>query len=133
MAMPYREGEAFFKRSALKSQSDGGFNAEDPAHFYSTMLVEMVWNVPVHHGSKNARADTSPKGHPHARSNYQIVYGSGWGTAYGNWSWCPFTYGNWRFPKRRVQCELCTSGNRCPMQTATLTCKGKSRPISLVN
>ncbi|KAL2786466.1 hypothetical protein BJX66DRAFT_342150 [Aspergillus keveii] len=113
MAMPYPEGEAFFKRSVLKSRSDGRFNAEDPAHFYSTRLVEM--------------------GHPHARSNYQIVYGSGLGTAYGNWSWCPFTYGNWRFPKRRVQCELCTSGNRCPMRTATLTCKGKSRLISLVN
>jgi hypothetical protein len=97
MAMPYPEGEAFFERSALKSKSDGRFNAEDPAHFYSTMLVQMVWNVEAHHGSKNARANASPKGHPHARSNYQTVYGGGgWQTAYGTCRWYPFTYGNWR-------------------------------------
>ncbi|KAI9373510.1 hypothetical protein BJX61DRAFT_552185 [Aspergillus egyptiacus] len=85
MALPYPEGECFFKRSALKSEKSGRFDAEDPAHFYSTMIIEMVWNKEAHHGSKEAN---SPHGHPHNRSGYQI------------------------FPSRRVQHELCTSGAR---------------------
>ncbi|OJI96467.1 hypothetical protein ASPVEDRAFT_145964 [Aspergillus versicolor CBS 583.65] len=85
MAIPFPEGKAYFKRSALKSEKDGRFNADDPAHFYSTMIVEMTWNVEAHHGSKQAN---EPKGHPHKRSNYEI------------------------YPSRRVQCELCTSGYR---------------------
>ncbi|KAL5360267.1 hypothetical protein BJX96DRAFT_175130 [Aspergillus floccosus] len=92
MALPYPEGECFFRRSALHSETGNWFNAEDPAHFYSTMI---------------------PDGHPHKRSDYKIVWGGGnWKTSYGNWSWCPFTYGNWKYPSRRVQHELCTWGYR---------------------
>ena len=110
MAVPYPQGECFFKRSALKSGTAGRFNAEDPSHFYSNMLVEMLWNQESHHGSVNAK---SPGGHPHRRSDYKIVYGGGgWQTHYGVWTELPFTYGSYEHPTRRVQHKLCTDGYR---------------------
>ncbi|RDW61712.1 uncharacterized protein DSM5745_10384 [Aspergillus mulundensis] len=112
MALPYPEGECFFKRSALHSQKSGGFNADDPAHFYSTMMIEVVWNREAHHGSKKCNENGKPRGHPHKRTDYKIVYATSWNTAYGNWAWLPITYGNARYPARRVKHELCTWGYR---------------------
>ena len=110
MAVPYPQGECFFKRSALKSESAGRFNAEDPSHFYSNMLVEMLWNQESHHGSVNSK---SPGGHPHRRSDYKIVYGGGgWKTHHGVWTELPFSYGSYEHPTRRVQHKLCTDGYR---------------------
>lgn len=112
MAVPYPQGECFFKRSALKSlgKDKARFDANNPSHFYSTMLIEMVWNRESHHGSKKCN---SPEGHPHRRSDYKIVRGGGgWKTDYGVWTHLPLTYGHYQQPTRRVQHELCTWGYR---------------------
>ncbi|KAL5339783.1 hypothetical protein BJX70DRAFT_397491 [Aspergillus crustosus] len=114
MAVPYPQGECFFRRSALKSYitdtKNPRFNAEDESHFYSTMLIEMVWNRESHHGSAETNGT---KGHPHKRSDYEVVYGGGgWKTYYGAYKHLPLTYGDYRKPTRRVQTELCTWGWR---------------------
>lgn len=110
MAIPYPQGEAFFRRSSLTSEKPDRFNAENPAHFYSTMLFETIWNKEAYHGEKNCQ------GHSNPRSDLKIVYGGGgWKTHYGNWSHIPFTYGNYAKPEtvnRRIRHELCTGGYR---------------------
>ncbi|KAL9601208.1 MAG: hypothetical protein Q9219_002708 [cf. Caloplaca sp. 3 TL-2023] len=103
MALAYPEGECFFARSALCSSA---YNANDPKDFFSHMMVEYVWNAEAHHGWSNSQ------GHRHPRSAYRIVRGSNWETNYGNWTHLPFSYGTHPTKiTRRVQHELCTSGN----------------------
>ncbi|KAF1814000.1 hypothetical protein P152DRAFT_372319, partial [Eremomyces bilateralis CBS 781.70] len=110
MAVPYPQGECFFKKSALQSAVEGRFNAENPLHFYSNLMVEVIWNRESHHGPNEAKI---PTGHPHRRSDYKIVYGdAGWQTEYGVWTHLPFSYGQYNHPTRRVQHELCTWGYR---------------------
>lgn len=46
MALPYPEGEVFFKRSALKlPQGNYKYSADEPEAFYTYVLVEQVWNT----------------------------------------------------------------------------------------
>jgi hypothetical protein len=93
MALSTPLGRCNSKRSPLKSPN-GTFDAEKPLHFYSTMLIETIWNREAHHGAIECN---SPDGHPHRRSNYKIVYGSGgWQTNYGNWEHLPLTYGDYK-------------------------------------
>ncbi|KAJ5759477.1 hypothetical protein N7520_006633 [Penicillium odoratum] len=110
MAIPYPQGECFFKRSSLTSEKPDRFNAENPAHFYSTLIVETIWNKEAYHGEKNCQNRSNP------RSDLKVVYGGGgWKTHYGNWSHIPFTYGNYAKPEtvnRRIRHELCTWGYR---------------------
>ncbi|EFR04463.1 hypothetical protein MGYG_07471 [Nannizzia gypsea CBS 118893] len=116
MALAWPQGECFFKRSALQSgavNTVARFTAEDPKLFYSTMVVEMVWNKEAHHGSEACKENSNPKGHPHKRSGYTIVTGGrGWKTSYGNWTHLPFSYGAYYQPSRQIQHELCTDGER---------------------
>lgn len=110
MALAYPEGECFFVRTALDSGSSSGYHASDVKEFYSHMMVEYIWNVESDHGSKNAN---SPTGRTHPRTGYKIVKGSWWDTHYGAWANLPFNYGPSEGTiKRRVQHNLCTSGNR---------------------
>jgi hypothetical protein len=87
------------------------FDAENPLHFYSCLVVEMVWNKEAYHGSKEC--NESGGGHSHKRSDFKMVWGGGgWQTTYGAWSHLPFSYGDYSQPSRRVQHELCTWGYR---------------------
>ncbi|KAJ5646933.1 hypothetical protein N7490_003305 [Penicillium lividum] len=110
MAIPYPQGECFFKRSSLTSEKPERFNAENPAHFYDTLIVEPIWNKVAYHGEKNCQNRSNP------RSDLKVVYdGGGWKTHYGNWSHIPFTYGNYAKPEtvnKRIRHELCTWGYR---------------------
>ncbi|KAJ5803269.1 uncharacterized protein N7503_005719 [Penicillium pulvis] len=126
MALSYPQGECFFKRSALKSAEGNRFDAEDEKQFYSTMLVEVIWNKEAYHGSKQCG-----KAPPHKRSKYKILmdkgvlldengkadisvgaHASSWQTMYGNYIHLPFNYGHYSQPSRRAQHELCTWGHR---------------------
>ncbi|KAJ5556964.1 hypothetical protein N7494_000879 [Penicillium frequentans] len=126
MALSYPQGECFFKRSALKSAEENRFDAEDEKQFYSTMLVEVIWNKEAYHGSQEVG-----KFARHKRSNYKIVMDAGvlldengkvdisvgtdpfkWKTMYGNYTHLPFNYGQYSQPSRRAQHELCTWGRR---------------------
>ncbi|KAL5590384.1 hypothetical protein FOBRF1_013941 [Fusarium oxysporum] len=110
MAIPYPEGEVFFIRSVLRNKDPTHYQADNPAHFYSHLMVEFIWNVEADHGSKNANSWT---GHSHPRSPYTIVTGSGWNTHYGNWKQLPFSYGPRESDiRRRLEHNLCASGNR---------------------
>ncbi|KAI1022154.1 hypothetical protein LB504_007335 [Fusarium proliferatum] len=110
MALPYPEGEVFFLRSVLCNKNPAHYQADNPAHFYSHLMVEFIWNVEADHGSKAANSWT---GHSHSRSPYAIVKGSSWNTHYGNWKQLPFSYGPRESDiRRRLEHNLCTNGNR---------------------
>ena len=127
MAMPYPEGEVFFDRKVL-SQPKAGYDASNPKDFYSHFMIEYVWNIPAYHGSKNANSTKTimkdflgkkfpylikGAGHKHRRSGYKVAIGDAWATEYGNWTDLPISYGPEQGDiKRRVQHNLCTSGNR---------------------
>lgn len=99
MAFAYPQGECFFKRSALKSSVKDRFDAEKPLHFYSCLVVEMVWNKEAYHGSKEC--NESGGGHSHKRSDFKMVWGGGgWQTTYGTWSHLPFSYDDYTQPSR---------------------------------
>lgn len=110
MALSYPEGEVFFSHRGLNS-SNSSYQADNPQHFYSHLMIEYVWNVEADHDSKNAN---SPKGHSHYRSDYGIVKGSSWSTHYGNWTHLPISYGGSSVNSiiRRTSHNLCQSGNR---------------------
>ncbi len=77
MALPYPEGEVFFKRSAL-NDAIYGWNADDEVHFYDRMLVEYVYNQPFQISSTNDRV--------HPRCTLKTYNPSSWNTNFDNWS-----------------------------------------------
>ncbi|KAF7911248.1 uncharacterized protein EAF01_002755 [Botrytis porri] len=128
MAVPYPEGEVFFDRKVLAQRSKDGYRADNQKDFYSHFMIEYVWNVEAYHGSKNANSVAigyqsvlgiqipvlkPGVGHKHRRSGYKISKGDKWETHYGNWTQLPISYGPEQGDiKRRVEHNLCTSGNR---------------------
>jgi hypothetical protein len=128
MAIPYPEGEVFFDRKVLAQRSKNGYRADNQQHFYSHFMIEYVWNAEAYHGSRNANSVAIDYqsvlgiqvpvlkpgvGHKHRRSGYKVSKGDNWGTHYGNWKQLPVSYGPQQGDiKRRVQHNLCTSGNR---------------------
>ncbi|KLO97360.1 Uncharacterized protein LW93_3338 [Fusarium fujikuroi] len=94
-------------RSVLRNKDPTHYQADNPAHFYSHLMVEYIWNVEADHGSKNAN---SWSGHSRPRSPYAIVTGRSWGTHYGNWKQLPFSYGPRESDiRRRLEHNRCTS------------------------
>ena len=66
MALPYMEGEVFFRRSALPVASQN-FNPENEQNFFSHMLVETVWNnTPLTDVTKPTRREYPSNPHPRA-------------------------------------------------------------------
>ncbi|KAF7920161.1 uncharacterized protein EAE97_011502 [Botrytis byssoidea] len=128
MAILYPEGEVFSDRKVLAQNSKNGYRVDDEKQFYSHFMIEYVWNREAYHGSKNANSiSVSYKsflgmevpvlgpglGHTHRRSGYKVSQGDFWDTHYGNWTHLPVSYGAGGSDiKRRVQHNLCTSGNR---------------------
>lgn len=104
MALAFPEGECFFRRDGLVSPRAGGYDARNERQFYSTMLVEFLWNVPSH--SENAGVNY-PNGHFHPRTGYTITRRDS-RIRQGNFNNLPFSYGpsEWQI-RRRVQHELC--------------------------
>ena len=74
MAMPYPEGEVFFKRSAL--QLKGRFNPEDLKEFTSNILIEYVCNQTVY--SRHYRAHpcfaTAGNGKYYYSSSFNVMF-----------------------------------------------------------
>lgn len=81
MALPYPEGEVYFKRSALKLP-DGEYKyfADEPAAFYTHVLVEQVWNV----WASSNNTDPSIKNMPHhMRAEHKTGTASQYNTEFG--------------------------------------------------
>ncbi|MCJ1227484.1 hypothetical protein MMC12_004140 [Toensbergia leucococca] len=76
MALPYPEGEVYFKSATLKLNN---FDASDDMSFYSNFLVEYVWNRPY---CTNFEIETT-KNHP--RSTLRTGFGDLWATRFGVW------------------------------------------------
>ena len=84
MALPYPEGDVYFKRSALKlPQGEYKYDAEDEKAFYSHILVETVWNTYASGPSTQPSNSSMP---PHPRS--KLAKGRAGGfymTTFGVW------------------------------------------------
>ena len=107
MALAYPEGECFFMRNGLRSNSNGGYNADNPIHFHNFMLVDYLWNVPADSGDANTG---HPTGHSHPRSGYVWGRQGPLQQRHGNWNALPFSYGlSEQGIRRREQHELCTT------------------------
>lgn len=57
MALPYPEGEVFFRHAALRSNT---FNPGDDSHFYGHFLIEWVYNA---WDEQNGPARSHPRAH----------------------------------------------------------------------
>ncbi|KAL8922318.1 MAG: hypothetical protein Q9208_005288 [Pyrenodesmia sp. 3 TL-2023] len=78
MALPYPEGEVYFKRSSLKYP---GFAIDtDDKTFYSHALVETVWNSWFNHN------DEAKNTKPHVRAKHVQGLGMWYATLFGVWS-----------------------------------------------
>ena len=77
MALPYPEGEVFFKRSAL-NDSLYDWSADNKDHFWDRMLIEYVYNKPFQISSTNDPT--------HPRSHLRTYDPSGWDTNFDAWS-----------------------------------------------
>lgn len=107
MAAAHPEGEVFFLRRSLRL---GGFDAENPQHFYSHFLVEWVSNEPfaVQQGS-----DVPLRTHPRAdylRQRATGVPARRW--RYGFWSHLPVSLGPYENVRRRYRIPLQNVVNR---------------------
>ena len=67
MALPYPEGQVYFRRSALNlKDSPYNFDVQDTTSFYSHCLLENVWNTWAFSSNTNPSIDHIPT---HPRSN----------------------------------------------------------------
>lgn len=81
MALPYPEGEVYFKRSALQlPQGDYKYSADEPLAFYSHVLIEQVWNA---WASSESTIPSSKNVPTHLRADHKIGSASYYGTEFG--------------------------------------------------
>ncbi|KAL8881225.1 MAG: hypothetical protein Q9198_001530 [Flavoplaca austrocitrina] len=86
MALPYPEGEVYFKRSLLKYP---GFAIDsNDKDFYSNVLVESVWNTWY-----NSNLEI-PLTKPHIRAKLVSGYGEWYNTHFGVWDTQSACFGN---------------------------------------
>ena len=79
MAVPYAEGEVYFKRSALKDERTGWWLGSQKT-FYDFCLIETVWTVPYQVGRPGSH--TPDINRPRAYLTHQ--------TAHESYKWCYF-------------------------------------------
>ena len=81
MALPFPEGQVYFRRSALNLKNPPyNFDAQDTTSFYSHFLLENVWNTWAFSSHTNPTIDNIPT---HPRSKPVKGYASGYGTHFG--------------------------------------------------
>lgn len=85
MAIPYPEGDVYFRRSALKlPQDDYKYDAEDEKAFYGHILVETVWNTYAS-GPSTQPSNSSMKPHPRSKLAKDQA-GGFYMTTFGAWT-----------------------------------------------
>lgn len=109
MALAYPEGECFFNRSGLRAPRPSGYDANNPDHFNSHMMIEYVWNKPAQRWSV-------PLGFPErtglevdrGRTNLAWVSTRVTNPGYGNYRDLPISYGPSESQiRRRLHHNLC--------------------------
>ena len=81
MALPYPDGQVYFKRSALNLNTPPyNFDVQDPGSFYENFLLENVWNNWAFASNTNPTIDHVPA---HPRSKAVKGYGSGYEKKFG--------------------------------------------------
>ena len=81
MALPYPEGQVYFRRTALKLLDAGyNFDAENDKSFYSHCLLENVWNTWAFSSNTNPDINHVPY---HPRATAKKGFADSYGTYFG--------------------------------------------------
>lgn len=110
MALAYPEGECFFDRSGLVAPRPHGYNANNPDHFHSHMMIEYIWNRPAQEW--HALLGLPLPGAEVVRGRTSLVYvGTRDSKYWGNYRDLPISYGPSESTiRRRLHHDLCLRG-----------------------